>query len=127
MSRLIDPRLRTSLPDFWPSRCSIKTVTTTASASGQKVRTGTTDVAGMTSIQCRMSVTTTERPNDQVTTEARIRGSVARRNLKLSGYFPTIQPDVMVAVVDGVEYAIYSNEPDSEHFSTRLGVDIIKP
>lgn len=53
--------------------------------------------------------------------------SVLKRTVKLNGYYPTIQVRTHRAVVDGVAYLIRGVEHDSERYSTRLQVEVLKP
>lgn len=127
MRPLVDKRLRGKLETHWPSRCSIVTVTYTTSASNQLIPSGTTAIASKTNIPCRLSPLIELHPNDNEDRSDTITGEMSERVCKLSVYLPDIQVRAQKAVVDGVTYEIESVDSDSQHFSTRLGLRIIRP
>ncbi len=49
------------------------------------------------------------------------------RTLTLNGYFPSIMPESMQAVIDGIIFPIRGIEHDGQHQNTRLKLEIINP
>lgn len=127
MRALIDSRLRHAIPDHWDSRCTIQMVTYTTTAANQRVPSGATDVAGMVNVPCRLAAIIFSRPTDNEIRDQKIQEKLSHRHLKLNGWFPSITPRRMQAVVDGVVYPIVGVEGDSQQFSTRLRLEVVKP
>jgi hypothetical protein len=67
------------------------------------------------------------RGSDDWQLSSEVSGTVRKRNCKLSGYFPSIDPSTMIAVVDGVTYPVHGNEPDSQHVFSRLLLVEVEP
>jgi hypothetical protein len=127
MRSILDPRLMGALVNVWPSRCTIQEIATSDSDSGQPVPTGASDVSGHINLPCRLGPLVEIRPTDNASLSYGASGRFTRRQLKLAGYFPSINPDTMQAVVDGVTYPIRGIESDSQNFSTRLLLDLVTP
>lgn len=127
MRSLLDPRLRTAIPEHWPSLCTIQTITYTANAANQLMPTGVTNVSGMVNLQCRLGPIILSRPTDDEIRDTKVQEKYSRRNLKINAYLPQIQVRAMQAVVDGIVYPIRGVEGDSQQFSTRLRLEIVKP
>jgi len=126
MRQIFDSRLRTAIPEVWPSRCTIRTATVTVNAANQPVITGYTSVARMINLECRMAPFITLRPDDTQIREQAVTENLNRRNCKLNSYQPTIVND-MYCLIDGVNYKIVGVEADGSHFSTRLHLELIAP
>lgn len=126
MRALLDPRLRTAIPEFWPSRVDIRLKTYTTSATNQKIQTGSTSVFN-TLLECRLSPIILDRPTDTDTRTIKVTDLTERRHLKINGYYPTIEAEDMQAVVDGKTWEIRGVESDGSHFSTRLRMENILP
>ena len=127
MRSLLDPRLRAVMPEAWPSFCRVQTISTTVDAANQPIPTTPTTVAGMSAIPCRVGPLIQVRPTDEETRDTSITMTTLHREVKLNGYFPTITPHTMNAVIDGVAYHIVGTDVDGCKFSTRLRVEIIRP
>ena len=127
MRALIDTRLRSSIPEMWPSKCSIQRISFTNSASGQPIPTGAANIRALVNIPCRMGPLIELRPTDAETLTDPVTGTFQRRQCKLNLYAPLISPLEMQAVVDGVIYPIRGVESDSQDFSTRLSLEIKEP
>ena len=129
MRTLIDPRLRASLQDDFPSRCTIQNVVHVVSMANQEVPdpASATDVAGLVNIQCRIAPLIEQRPTDNENLPSDIQELYVQRQCKLNGYFPSITPRSMQAIVDGVAYIIRGVEHDGARFSTRLRLEISTP
>ena len=126
MRQIIDSRLRIAIPEVWPSRCTIRTPTTSVNAANQPVITGYASVAGMINLECRMAPFITLRPDDTQIRDQQVTENLNRRNLKLNSYQPTIVND-MYALIDGVNFKVVGVEHDGSHFSTRLHLELIAP
>lgn len=124
---LIDNYLRKRIMQHWPSRCNIKSVNYTRTASNQQIVSGYTDVVGLYDIPCRVGpfidtrLTDNERRTDSVTSH------ILSRRCKLGGYYPTIDTRRMVALIDNTTYQIRGVEHDSEHTHTSLRLEILTP
>ena len=129
MRQLLDPRLHQSLGEFWPDLATIQIIVTVADAANQPVVQSpiTGSVLGMDAIPCRIGPMIQVRPTDEEVRDGKITDLILHRELKLSGYFPTITAHIMQAVVKGITYKIVGVESDSQSFSTRLRLEIIKP
>lgn len=125
--RILDPRLKSVMPEMWPSSCAIVAVTYTPDDSNQPVPTGTTNVPGMEDIECRLGPLFEVRPDDKEIRLDHITQLTLQREIKLNGYYPAILPHTMQAIVGGVTYNIAGTEADGNSFSTRLRVEIITP
>jgi hypothetical protein len=124
---LIDPRLRTAIPEMWPSFCTIMSNIVVLDPANQPIPGVPTVVPGMKNIECRVSPLFLIRPDDK-----EIRGdaettTILQREIKLNGYYPFIQPHTMQAVVGNESYHIVGVESDGNNFSTRMRVEIIRP
>lgn len=127
MRALLDPRLRGSIPDHWPSVCTILAVTYTTNDDNQTIPSGVVAVEGLVDIPCRIGPIIKERPTDDEIRTQDIYSDFTRRYLKLNKYCPEIMERIQQAVVDDVTYEIRGVEHDSERFSTRLRLEIIEP
>lgn len=127
MRQLVDSRLRNGIPDHWPSRCTIQTLIYTEDAANQPVLSGVKNVAGLVNIECRLGPMQEGTPSDDEVRTEPISSVVSKRQLKLNGYYTQIVPKSMQVVVDGVVYPIRGVESDSQHFSTRLRLEIVEP
>lgn len=125
--QLVDVRLGRDIPNHWPSLCTIQTVNFTASASNQPVPTSATSIAAKTNIPCRLSALIDIRPSDDEIRTTEVQEKKVERTCKLSGYYSDIEVRTQQAVVDGVTYQIRGVEHDSQQFSTRLRLEVIKP
>lgn len=124
---LFHPLLHTALPTHWPSICTVQLVTYTITASRQQIPVGGSNIAGMVNVQCRLGPIIFDRPTDNEIRTAAVTEQYVRRQLKLNGYFPQIVPRLHRVIVDGVVYPIRGVEEDSEHFSTRLTLEVVRP
>lgn len=128
MRSLFDTRLNKAIEGLYPSLCTIQIVTTSVSASNQKVPTGATDIEGLINLRGRMApMSAIGGITDKETRSGGIVSRVVERLLKLDGYYPQIDTRRMQAVVDGVVYQIRGVDSDSQHFNTRLRLEIVKP
>jgi len=125
MRSLIDPRMRTRLRGYWPSICTVQLEKFVQEESGQQKQTGGSDIDGLTKIPCRIGPLIEVRPTDDEIRAGGVVEEYRRRQCKLDGFFPNIQPSGMQAVVDGVVYPIRGVEHDSEKFSTRLKLEVL--
>jgi|SRR3990167_364679 len=127
MRQLFDNRLRASIQDAFPSRCTIVAQDYTVNAANQKVQSGETAVAGLTDIYCRIGPLIEIRPTDSESRKSDISSLRTARQCKLLGHFPQIQANVHRAVVDGVSYPIVGIEADGSQISTRMRLEVIIP
>lgn len=127
MRPLIDPRLRPTVDESYPSRCTIQRVTYTTTAANQRIATGATVVPGMSHLPCRLAPIIFVRPTSDEIRDSKILESYDRTQLKINRYLPAITSRDMVAVVDGVTWPIRGVEADSSSFSTRLKLEKVKP
>lgn len=118
---------RSALRVHYPSRCTIQLMSQSDSPSGQLVTGSGIDVSGHIRIPCALGAWAKDTPTDNERREARVTEEFSRRICKLSGYYPAIVPQQMRAIVDGETYAIRGIEPDSQHISTRLYLEIVRP
>lgn len=127
---LLDPRMQTALVEDWSSRCTIQITQIPASStqpSGQHYPgLSYANQFGMVNIPCRIGAMQMDNASDNEHRSLESIESVLKRTVKLNGYYPAIQPRLHRAVVDGVPYMIRGVEHDSERFSTRLMVELIK-
>lgn len=121
---LIDPRMLPHIQTHWPSRCTIQAITYGVSQSNQRIPTGTSDI--LVDVPCSMAPLSEANPTDDERRSPNIQGSFDRRVVKLSGYFPQIK-EQNTAIVDGETWQIRGVEHDSQHLTTRLKVEIIRP
>lgn len=121
---LIDPRMLSHIQTHWPSRCTIQAITYGVSQSNQRIPTGSTNI--LVDVPCSMAPLNEANPTDDEKRSPTIQGSFDKRVVKLSGYFPQIV-ERHIAIVDGVTWQIRGVEHDSQHVSTRLKVEIIRP
>lgn len=125
--KLIHPKLRTNLKDHWPSLCTIQSVNYTEEGTGQETSTSESSVTGMVNLPCRLGPLVEVTPTDDERRTSSMSVGYSRRNLKINAYLPQITPEAMVALVDGVKYQIRGVDSDSEHFSTRLRLEVVEP
>lgn len=124
---LVHPAFKFSLPNHWPSRCTVQLVTYTVSAARQQLPSTPTNVSGLVNLRCRLGPIILDRPTDNEIRGGSVTEQYIRRQLKLDGYYPQIIPRVHVVVVEGDTYLVRGNESDSERFSTRLTLEVIHP
>ncbi len=127
MRQLIDPRLRSAIPDHWPDKCTIVQVLYRTTESNQQIPRGFVPVAGMVDIPCRIGPIIEVRPSDDEIRVTNVIEQYRRRQLKLNKYLPQIVPREMQALVDGVYYPIRGLEHDGSKFTTRLKLEVITP
>jgi hypothetical protein len=131
MRALLDPRLRVNLAERYTSRCTIAQITFTTSASGQKVRSGNSPIAGLINIPCLLGPLVQERPTDTDMQNVEVVERRQSRQCKLSGSFPQLNSLDLVggieAVVDGDTYPVKGIDGDSAKYSNRLLLEVRKP
>lgn len=125
---LVHPKFRNNIPSHWPSRCTIKSITTVYSQAHQKLPSAYVNVTGLVDIECRLAPFIETRITDDEYRRNDLTSEVKRRTAKLNGNYATqINPVTMVAVIDNIRYSITAVETDSEGFSTRIKLEIVTP
>lgn len=132
---LTHPRMETAFRDHWPSLCTIQWKVTAASESNEELPTvydpasvqvtGPQDMEDHVDIPCRVSpvVEVSPRYEEKRTPEAI--SAFKQAKCKLDGYFPLIEVRLQQAVIGGETWEIRGVEHDSQHFSTRLMLEIV--
>lgn len=111
---------------LFSSLCTIKRPIGTLDASGEPDLTlgNAVAVTGMVDIGCMAAAETLQRPD--VTDETKLMNMTLQRSVRhvlLNGYYPLIlQSDF--AVIDGVGFEVLTVEPDSQHTTTRMAVQV---
>lgn len=118
---------RSALRLHYPSRCTIQFVSKADTPSGQSVNSSGLPVSGHLNIPCALGAFSKDTTTDNERRGPTVTEEFSRRICKLSGYYPAIVERQMRAVVDGVIYNIRGVESDSQHVSTRLYLEVIKP
>lgn len=93
----------------------------------QQIPIGMMPIEGWIDIPCRIAAIIRERPTDDESRTPELIEDYRRRHLKLNIYAPDIDPREMVADVDGEIFEIRGVEHDSEYFSTRLRLEVLRP
>jgi hypothetical protein len=123
---MIDPRMHQQVQEHFPSRVTIQQITYTRSGANQKIPSGATDIAGLVGLPCRLGPIILLRPTDNEMRTQSVTSGIENRQCKINGYYPQITNKEMQAVVDGVTFPIRGVESDSNNFSTRMRLEIIK-
>jgi hypothetical protein len=124
---LLHSKLQTNTPLHWPTTCTIQAYTFAQSMAGQSLPTGLTDVAGLADIPCRLAPYIENIITDPEMRSANVTETIRRRTAKLNGIFPTIDGIRMIALIEGIVYQIRGVDFDSQSFSTRLRLEVVKP
>ena len=124
MHQLVDPRLADNIQDFWVDTCDILTETYTTSASGERIHSSYT--AFKASVPCRLGPLIEVRPTDDKLKGADIESQHQNRQCKLKGFHSDITTE-MFCRVQGIVFPIRGVESDSQYWSTRLKLEVIKP
>lgn len=123
----IDSRLTARLAYKFDDQVSIQAKKYTISASNQKTVSGFTPIDGLDSLPCLIGPIIESRPTDEEIRTGHIKELVRRRHVLMSGYFPQILRESMVAITSEATYEIRGVEADSQTMLTRLRLEEIKP
>lgn len=120
MRQIVDPRFRASLPNQWPSLCTIQQKLTTLSDANQPIQSGVLNIlTGLVDIPCLLSLRKANEKRDHEV-ESKYRRGVCR----LNGYFINeVISRSMLAVVDGVVWQIRGVDFDSLNLYTLLELE----
>jgi len=117
MTRAIfDPRMLTTLADYFPSLCTIQEPTEVEDDSGAIVA-GWTDFAGHVDLPCSLGVNRMGGGGEVKQTDQTY--VVSNYTLSLRGYYPTITEKMRI-VVDGRAFDIMLVQTDSHGVTTRI-------
>ena len=121
---LLHPLMAQTISTHFPSRCTIQLTSSGLSASGQiQPAVGIEVLPGHVNIPARIAPLSAMRPRDEERRTTGVTSLDQLRAVKLQGYYPSIVPRQMRAVVDEVVYEIIGIEHDSQSFLTRLIVE----
>lgn len=116
---LIDPRLLANLALFFPSYCTVQSVTLSSNTFGEVVETWA-NVSGIVSVGCRIAPATQVEPKN-----TELGYAIATHTAVLKGNY-AISP-AMRATIDSITYDITGVAYDDQAVQTRLDLRRVDP